>query len=441
MTAFMILCFYSCILLMLIINLNEIKPKKNIILGATIPYTHLGSSDVKAITGKYKKESLIIHAVLIAAVIPCFFVPDSAMLFYLMTWLTVAIVVQALPYIKANKALRSFKKSISDSAGTKEKVVDLKLSSIDIKAASPYHSLVPAIISLIPCAYLLFKPAGKATADMLFAYILISACILLCMVLHIITNRRSRDAVSENTDINKALSTIRKRNWAKMFIGLNYALAFMNLVIFADITLGILSPVAAFISLSAFTVFVIVYSLSIDLDTRKKQQEYTGKNSEASQIVADEDDYWIFGMFYYNPNDKRVMIPDRVGTNTTVNMATKVGKSLMILSAVIILAMPFIGAWFWYADEYPMTVEFTDTAIVATHLSEEYNIPLDEVVSKKELKKCPKLTTKINGWNTSKVAKGTFRSAEYGICEVFISTDAETFYVIETDDTTYILGK
>lgn len=156
---------------------------------------------------------------------------------------------------------------------------------------------------------------------------------------------------------------------------------------FADIQFNALSANVSFGAVLLLTVFIILYALYVDFDTRSKQYEYTTANPEFSSANFDEDDYWLLGMVYYNPNDNRLMIPDRVGTNTTVNTAKPAGMILMAVSALLIAACPFIGGYFYYAEKVPMALEFTDTAIIATHMSEEYRIPTAEIVRQEKSEK------------------------------------------------------
>lgn len=435
----MTLVFYSCILMMFVINLNNAKPKKNIILGATIPISHQNDAYVSETVKRYKKALISAHIVLALLLIPSAFMSMSGNLFYTMTWLVFAMVGQQIPFIIANKQLRRYKKE-QGFCGESKRTVDLKLSAIDIKAPSPWISLIPFFLSLVPAIYTIIN-RGDNIGELLLVYSTMSASILLCMILHIFIARRSKDVISDNSDINKALSVIRTRNWAKMFIGIDFVLCIINYFMFADIQFNLFSANAAFVGIMLITAFVILFALYVDFDTRNKQYKYTTANPEFSSAISDEDDYWLLGMFYYNPNDNRFMIPDRVGVNTTVNMAKPVGMIIMVISGLLIAACPFIGGYFYYADKVPMTLEFTDTAIIATHMSEEYRIPTDEIVSREKIDEIPKGLTKINGYATDKVFKGTFQTDDYGVCEVFFSTDATDFYIVETENETYILGE
>lgn len=435
----MSLIFYSCILMMFVINLNNAKPKKNIILGTTIPLSHQGDARVIEIVARFKKVLILVHIVLVLLLIPSAFMSMAGNLFYTMTWLVFAMVAQQIPFIYANKQLRLYKKE-QGFCGEPRKVVDLKLSAVEIKAPSPLISIIPFLLSLGPAIYTVTN-AQEDMGELLLLYLTMSTSILLCMIFHIFIARRSKDVISENSDINKALSVIRTCNWAKMFFGINFVLCIINYFMFADIQFNALSANMSFGAVLILTVFIILFALYVDFDTRSKQYEYTTANPDFSSANFDEDDFWLLGMVYYNPNDNRLMIPDRVGVNTTVNTAKPAGMILMAASALLIAACPFIGGYFYYAEKVPMTLEFTDTAIIATHMSEEYCIPTAEIVRQEESDKIPKGLIKINGYATDKVFKGTFRTEEYGVCEVFFSADATEFYIVDTENETYILGE
>ena len=56
---------------------------------------------------------------------------------------------------------------------------------------------------------------------------------------------------------------------------------------------------------------------------------------------TNEDEAWIFGLFYYNPKDKSSIVETRAGIGTSVNMATGLGKGLTIFSIIAMLEYSF----------------------------------------------------------------------------------------------------
>ena len=61
--------------------------------------------------------------------------------------------------------------------------------------------------------------------------------------------------------------------------------------------------------------------------------------------LLDDDDCWILGMFYYNPNDTRLNVEKRFGYGGTVNIAHPAGKVIMIVIALMLIAAIIFIIW------------------------------------------------------------------------------------------------
>lgn len=166
----------------------------------------------------------------------------------------------------------------------------------------------------------------------------------------------------------------------------------------------------------------------------KKERQY--QKEDVGNIV-DDDAYWIYGMFYYNKNDKHKMVDKRYGIGTTMNMATKCGKGLGIFSGLAILSVPVICIWLIFLEITPINLNIDNEKITATQLNTDYVIELDNIVDIKLILELPH-ESKVNGTNTDNLEKGTFKVKDYGKCELFLNPKNSEFIVITTDDTTYI---
>ena len=71
-----------------------------------------------------------------------------------------------------------------------------------------------------------------------------------------------------------------------------------------------------------YIVVVVGAVVGLELRVRRLQEKLTADSG--GDFYVDEDDHWIWGMFYYNPNDRRLIVNDRVGMNTSVNLARAV---------------------------------------------------------------------------------------------------------------------
>ena len=84
----MVLVFYIIVPIMYFVVRNEVKPKKNIILGATLPYGAAGDSDVEKVCREFKKELNITSVVLTVTAFFGFFIKyDSIVFLYMSVWL------------------------------------------------------------------------------------------------------------------------------------------------------------------------------------------------------------------------------------------------------------------------------------------------------------------------------------------------------------------
>ena len=70
-------------------------------------------------------------------------------------------------------------------------------------------------------------------------------------------------------------------------------------------------------------------------------KSYHLKN-KSSEIIVDDDDCWIDGIYYYNPNDSSKIVSSRFGYNMTYNIATKHGYFMAKKLDKIVLVATFL---------------------------------------------------------------------------------------------------
>ena len=89
---------------------NECKPKKNIIVGVTLPYEARNDVSVLAFLERYKKELKLTCWGFLAIIVPCLFIQSfSVSMTVWLTWIVLVCVVFFIPYIRCNKNLRQLK--------------------------------------------------------------------------------------------------------------------------------------------------------------------------------------------------------------------------------------------------------------------------------------------------------------------------------------------
>lgn len=241
------------------------------------------------------------------------------------------------------------------------------------------------------------------------------------------------EVVDDNTSINAALTQVRRFNWGKCWLLVTWLTGVFSLVVWMFPENGLAILIAAV----AYSAATIVFVLSAEFKTRRLQQKLT--EGSGRSVYTDDDEHWIFGMLYNNPNDRHFIVNRRTGIGTTINLAGPGGKILMLISLLIILAMPFFGLWMMREEFTPVTLTVSGTAVIAGHDLTVYDISFSDIRSTYLLNELPD-GTRLMGTGMDTVLKGRFRFDGIGPCTVCLDPRTPPFIVIVTADDTYILG-
>ena len=155
--------------------------------------------------------------------------------------------------------------------------------------------------------------------------------------------------------------------------------------------------------------------------------------------ASDDDRHWLWGIMYYNPKDRHVMIENHMGTGTTMNMATGIGKGMMIFGFLTLLIIPVSCVWMIMLDFTPLDTRVVNDTIVCTHLSVEYEIPLEDIKSYTVIKDLPDVT-KVNGNGMDNIYSGTFEIYREGMFEAFLNPQNSLFVKIQTNREIYYIS-
>ena len=250
------------------------------------------------------------------------------------------------------------------------RVVDTAASAFALpKPIGLWTLLVPLVLCLLPMAL-----PGLPRGLMLVCGI-DAACVLLLWGLGRWTFRRREDMVTEDSARNQTLLRVRRLYWDRFWRLNLWAMALLNLFLI----LGYRSE-AAILGLSlGFTVLLLAGSLWMEFSVRRAQAALT----ETAPIVADEDDAWVGGIFYYTPTDKRFLVAKRIGLGSTVNLGTWAGKLYYAFVGLVLVVCLAIGPIFGIVDSIPVRLELSGSApvcLVASHgQSEKYRLDTDAI--------------------------------------------------------------
>lgn len=436
MNLFMFLMFYIVLPIIYVSMRNEWKPKKNIMLGVTLPSELIRSDEVERVGRWYRKQLDRWTLILTLLGLPAVFLKHvSISLTWDMIWLVAVIVYPQVIYIRGWKRLRQLKRErgYEPERGSEQEVtVDLKAITEMWREPSPWWYLPPMIMALIPCVLTLALWGDRMFAWMEITYLTMFGCVVLFFAITYKAFRHQKvEMVNDQTELTVALTGVRRYNWHKMMLGSAWLTGFYTLAMYVlmDQVLWLL------IATAIYTVVLLVLAVQTEFTVRRVQEKLSGKY--ITDVYRDEDKYWLWGCVYYNPGDKHILKNARTGMSMTVNVATTAGKVYMLIGAIVILAMPFMGFWMIAEEFTPVRVYIEGAALVGSHLKEEYVIELEDIRSVSVASELHSVRKDI-GTNMDTLLKGQFRVDDYGVCQLLLDPQAEEFMIVNTDEDTYI---
>ena len=374
---------------------NNAKFKKNIAVGVT--FMEEGKQDAEVISrlNRYKKQIKMITIVLLLAVIPGVFVSKFWMLLtYYLVWTDVTMFIYAIPFYLCNKDLKAIKKRRGWVQHSGEKV-EIDMENIpNFKEISPLLFIIPCIVSLLPLIW-----------DRTFyvLYITSAASVLVFWFSYRYFYRNRSEVVNEERDLTRVLTQIRHYNWSKIWIFASW----MTILLSFSGLLFISHPALALTLIFLVTAVICVEAVAIEVKLRKMREKLT-KGSGVGAIV-DEDDKWIGGMIYYNPNDSRLIVNERVGMNTTLNLARTSGKVITLFFLILLLALPFTGPAMNVYYKQPIKIEITKDEVEASQGITNYRIKLSDIKNVELIDELPDDMVRVNGTSFDDLLKGDFK--------------------------------
>jgi len=425
------LLLYGIMIPMYFFAANLRLPKKNIILGVTVPYAHHDEPKVNAVGTVYLRQMRILTLIVLVLGLPTLIVPFmSIQLLVLFTVLLIFIAGDMVIFVKANRALRAVKEEShwAESAHTVPFVADFRAMEEKSRPISRLLFLLPCLVAATPLVFIVPEIfAGTFEWSELIGYGGIVLSILLILVLGEAIRRQSAEIVGTNSDFNVILTRIRRREYLRCMALCAWLLAITAPAIWFQTVVSEILFLAVFLIL---TVVVIVYAFRAEFAVRRAQEKYTKLAGDT--LPVDDDRYWLWGMFYHNKDDRRLMIKDRIGINMSVNLGRPIGLFLMLLSALALLAMPLIGVWMVAEEFSPITYSVADNVVTVTHVRTR-QFDLGDHFQTEVLDALP------SGTRTAGSSIGTLRSGRFsfdgiGSAYVLYHADQPPFIVLTAAD-------
>ena len=437
MNLFLAICFVPILFVMYFTMRNEVKPKNNIILSTTLPKEAWEDPRVLAIKKKFVKELTVSCILLALFYLPALFMEYiSVIMTYVMIWLDAIIIVPYIPYCRAVKAMRALKKeNWYHPELVKVQVTDTSLATVFEEKQNSYtfvNFLLPLLVSLIPLLYPLVIPVEDSLTA-LFIVVLCNSSTILALYYCYRMLRKKADRVNSDVTLSAVLTRIRRYYWGKCWMYCSWSAAIFS---FCSLLLYI-SEMAFMVAMAIFVLVILVLAVGIEFKIRAEQQRLN--QEQPSEILMDEDDYWPYGIVYYNKNDSNLMVNSRIGMGVTTNFAHPVGKALDIFGIVLLLLLPFTGLFTVKEEFTEPKVVLTETTLEAYHTGLEYTVPLKDIKSISLLQEMPAVS-KSWGSNFPHLYKGKFTIKDISQTgKLCLDPYDDAFLLIQTTDEKYYL--
>lgn len=411
--------------LMYYMNVNETKFKKNIVIGVTLPYEAREDTDVRQCLARFKKEERITCFILFLIAFSVFIVQDFTAYFTIwLIWIDLVCVVPEIPYVMCNSRLKKIKQEKGWHSGM-PRVAKVNISHLsEEKVLSPWVFVPAILISIIPLFFdeSLFAPTIVMT-------LMTAASWAGYRYLY----RYKSEMVDENVDLTNALTSIRRKNWGKLWLITGYSCALYSVSMWISMTHFALGMIL----FAVITIALCVLVFRIELGVRHQQEQLT-KDSGHTWYV-DDDDKWIGGILYYNPDDSRLLINARIGTNSSFNLAHPAGKVIGVLTVLLLAALPFAGIFLEQMGKQEIVISMTDTAVTAEAGMSDYTINTEDIEEVSLLSELPEGFHRKVGTGMENLSKGTFGSDEYERMKVILDPTTGPYLLIETTSGEYYL--
>lgn len=127
-----------------------------------------------------------------------------------------------------------------------------------------------------------------------------------------------------------------------LFTGLLISMALG--IAFVLSAIGIISMGVAVVIILAATAPVLVGAVAISVVYGQAGSRVFARISDSDAMPADDDEHWKLGIFYYNPDDASLFLPERFGVGWTVNLARPAVWA--IIAGFAVLMAVFLAAIF-----------------------------------------------------------------------------------------------
>ncbi|MDQ8737585.1 DUF5808 domain-containing protein [Paenibacillus sp. LHD-38] len=426
----------------LVLFLKQAVPNNQILFGVTLPSHALEDETMKKLQAEYKKSYTIYGVAMLLSLVPFFFLGQyfSLSLIYMIVWLAAFLYTSKLPFNSIHYKAAALKRENEWFVGEKRMIrIDTKITQLKkAMLVSPYWFLIPALLSIVP---ILLSFQNKDVLLRMTGIASLAMTVILYVIYAAFGNMKTK-VYSDNIDINAAINRAARRYWSMLWPILATFESINAYVAYLILTTG-----SSSLSFTQWMIGIVMVSLVplgsiFFVHNKVRALEESLAETDGEAIPSDDDGFWINGSTYYNPDDKSVMVPKRVGVGTTLNMATRGGKWIqyggMALALLIILPL---AAFAVQSDHTSPALTIADSGTVSIDYPlYDYSFNLSDVKGITLEESLPN-GFRTNGTATAEYARGSFSLEKLGAAKLYVFKNSPPYIFIQLEDHTVIFNE
>lgn len=413
------------------------NPHKNIILETTLPKEKLQDEQVLTISRTYKKRLLQWAFIFSVAALPILTISyDSLTLIYFLVMIFGFIGTSFYLQVIYIRKMTTVKVQNNWILPTSPLLVDTTLvANKNRKLISIWWFLPSILITILGCIYS-FTTLGLSNGNWIIGLISLLMSAMFLLFYYFIARFPVKPLTSDET-INQQVNDQMRHHWSVLMAVSALVLSPLAFISVSSVSIPyekmMLFSMGYALLILGFVLFTFYYLFS----SRKKQDQLIAQAKEYR--YSDEDQYWKYGI-YINPNDKRIMIPDRVGMNISVNLGRPAGKlalgiiGVLVLFSLIGASVPMVISDF-SANPFELSTSHNGISLSAP-LSQSRKITWDEIESVELINTLPKDRLKLYGTATENYLTGEFQINNEP-AYLLVLTNKKPILEIKTNDKLY----
>jgi len=348
----------------------------------------------------------------------------------------------SLCFYKTNKRVKTIKKRENwEDLLTDENivVVDIKAKGRNYEKLSKWYFAPPVLLFL-----LVFFIALRNWKEVEIIGLITFLFTIIILFFSFLSISKSKQNLNGGNVEEIRVQSIKFRRIMSIFIvTVTYAIA----ILFTATNLGnmnLISTKNEFIITTTMIIFIIILGLALIIYSYKVGQ--SGKNISIEKyrqdkdtlvINREDDDNYILGMIYYNPNDPAFFVEKRAGVGWTVNVARPMGKVAMALTALLIIGT--IVMVVYASTSMKVNLQIREQVVTIKGMYSE-NIDRKDIVELSFEKSLPLIAVRQNGGAIGNKKVGYFRTKDGEKVKLFIEDDKNPVIKIATKEKTIYIN-